>query len=29
VAGFAAGFLASVPLSPGGWARLVARLRQE
>ena len=29
VAGFAAGFLASVPLSPRGWARLVVRLRQE
>lgn len=29
VAGFAAGFLASVPLIPGGWARLRARLRHE
>ncbi|MAU51526.1 MAG: rhomboid family intramembrane serine protease [Roseovarius sp.] len=29
VAGFGAGFLASVPLSPGGWARLRARLRHE
>ncbi|MET4129012.1 rhomboid family intramembrane serine protease [Roseovarius sp. MBR-6] len=29
VAGFVAGFAASVPLSPGGWARLRARLRHE
>lgn len=29
VAGFAAGFVASVPLIPGGWARLRARLRHE
>ncbi|MBE0452414.1 rhomboid family intramembrane serine protease [Roseovarius autotrophicus] len=29
VTGFAAGFVASVPLIPGGWARLVARLRHE
>lgn len=29
VAGFVAGFAASVPLIPGGWARLRARLRHE
>lgn len=29
VAGFATGFAASVPLIPGGWSRLRARLRHE